>query len=57
MDDGHEAKAMLIRLRAVDKRRLIAIMDARGMTTQVATIRLLLADEAERLERERVGRP
>jgi hypothetical protein len=57
MDDGHEAKATLIRLRAVDKRRLIAIMAARGMTTQVATIRLLLADEAERLERERVVRP
>lgn len=54
--DPEQRTGMLIRLRPVDKRRLLEIMDARGMTTQAATIRLLLADEAERIERARAAR-
>lgn len=50
-DAGEPTTGMLVRLRPADRRRLAAIMAARGMTTAAATIRLLLADEAARLER------
>lgn len=51
--DHEHRTGMLIRLRPIDRRRLMDIMNARGMTTQAATIRLLLADEAQRIERTR----